>query len=301
MTRTLLLGVVLVAAATLLGAGCGSSGSPRPDLAFVSTRDGDYAIFGMNADGSRQKRLTHEKGDPATPQGLFFQVEPAWSPDGTQIAFSSKRDGASHVFVMRADGSDTRRLTETKLDDANPAWSPDGGRIAFDRAGDIYVVTADGSQVHRVGNDPAEEADPAWSPNGRWLAYARRTPGTTFGEIWLMHPDGSGRHQVTHRKVSSRAPAWSPGGKQIAFSSEAHAGIYAIYTVGLDGKAPRQLSPSAVAGAYSPSWSLDGKTIAFWSDGSIYTVTLIGSQQQLTSGTNDSSPVWRPAQAGSGS
>jgi Tol biopolymer transport system component len=155
--------------------------------------------------------------------------------------------------------------------------------------------------VHRVGNDPAEEADPAWSPNGRWLAYARRTPGTTFGEIWLMHPDGSGRHQVTHRKVSSRAPAWSPGGKQIAFSSEAHAGIYAIYTVGLDGKAPRQLSPSAVAGAYSPSWSLDGKTIAFWSDGSIYTVTLIGSQQQLTSGTNDSSPVWRPAQAGSGS
>jgi Tol biopolymer transport system component len=294
MTRSLLLGAVLVLAATWLGAGCGSSGSPRPDLAFVSTRDGDYAIFGMNADGSRQKRLTREMGNHATPQGLFFQDEPAWSPDGTQIAFTSRRDGPRHVFVMRADGSGTRRLTSTKADDEHPTWSPTGNELAFGRAGDIFVMTADGTKVHRLGNDLAEETDPAWSPNGRWVAYARRTPGTTIREIWLMHPDGSGRHQVTHRKVSSQAPAWSPNGRQIVFSSEVHPGIYAIYTVGLDGKAPRQLSTSVVAGAFTPSWSPDGKEIAFMSDGSIYTVTLIGSQKQLTKGTNDSSPVWRP-------
>ena len=109
-----------------------------------------------------------------------------------------------------------------------------------------------------------------------------------------MHPDGSGRHQVTHRKVSSQAPAWSPNGRQIVFSSELHPGIYAIYTVGLDEKAPRQLSTSAVAGAFTPSWSSDGKEIAFMSDGSIYTVSTVGSQQELTKGTNDSSPAWRP-------
>jgi len=294
MTRNLLLGAVLVVAAALLGTGCGSSGNPRPDLVFVSTRDGDYALFGLNADGSRQKRLTHEQGDPATPRGLLFQDEPAWSPDGRQIAFTSKRDGPVHVFVMQADGSGTRRLTSTKSDDENPTWSPDGSEIAFTRAHDIDVMSADGTQVHRVGNDPAEETDPAWSPNGRWIAYARRMPGTSIREIWLIHPDGSSRHQLTHRKSSSQSPAWSPNGKQIAFSSEAHTGIYAIYAVGLDGAQPHQLSTSAVAGAFSPSWSADGKEIAFMSDGSIYTVTPTGSQQQLTKGTNDSSPVWRP-------
>ena len=296
MTRTLLFGAVLVAAATLLATGCGSSAGPRPDLAFVSTRDGDYAIFGMNADGNRQKRLTHEQGDPSTPRGLLFQDEPAWSPDGGQIAFTSKRDGPVHVFVMRSDGSGTRRLTSARIDDANPTWSPDGNEIAFNREGDVYGMTSDGTDVHRVGDDPAEETDPAWSLDGNWIAYVRRTPGTTIRELWLMHPDGSGRHQLTHRKVSSQAPAWSPKATQIAFSSELRAGIYAIYTVGLDGKTPRQLSTTALAGAFQPSWSPDGKKIAFWSDGSIYTVTLVGSQQQLTEGTNDSSPVWRPVQ-----
>jgi Tol biopolymer transport system component len=294
MKRTVLIGAVLAAAAALLGTSCGSSGSPRPDLALVSTRDGDYAIFGMNADGSRQKRLTHERGDPSVSKGLFFQDEPAWSPDGTRLAFTSKRDGPLHIFVMRADGSGTRRLTSTEADDEHPTWSPDGKSIAFSRDHHIYVMTAEGTNAHRVGNDLAEDTDPAWSPDGRWIAFVRRTPGTSIREIWLMHPDGSGRHQLTHRRVSSQSPAWSPNGKEIAFSSEMHPVIYAIYTVGLDGKTPRQLSTSAVAGAFTPSWSPDGKEIAFMSDGSIYTVTLIGSQQQLTKGTNDSSPVWRP-------
>src|SRR5262245_61259298 len=122
MMRPLVLGAALAASAALLASGCGSSSSPRPDIAFVSTRDGDYAIFGMNADGSRQKRLTHERGDPSTAKGLFFQVDPAWSPDGKQIAYASRRDGVQHIFVMRADGSGTTRLTDSKFDDGNPTW-----------------------------------------------------------------------------------------------------------------------------------------------------------------------------------
>lgn len=299
MTRRLLVGAGLAAAAVLLVTGCGSSPSPRPDIAFVSSRDGAYQLYGMNADGSRQKRLTHEQGDPSTPRGLFFQVEPAWSPNGRLIAFASRRDGASHIFVMRVDGSGTRRLTDTKLDDGNPAWSPDGQRIAFDRGGDLYVMAADGMGARRLGKDLAEEAEPAWSPNGRWIAYSSRAPGTSVRELWLVHPDGSGRHRLTHLNASSRTPAWSPNGQTIAFSTDTSGNIPEIYTIGADGKHRRRITLSQ-AGSFEPSWSADGTKILFWSDG-IFTVDLHGAQQELTSGENDSSPVWRPVQPRPGS
>jgi Tol biopolymer transport system component len=290
---------VLAAAAAVLGTGCGGSAKPGLDLAFVSTRDGDYAIFGMNADGARQRRLTRAKGDPSTQAGLFFQIEPAWSPDGRLIAFASRRDGPSHIFVMRANGSGTRRLTSSSAADENPTWSPDGSRIAFARGspGDIYVMHADGSGAHRLGNDFAEEGDPAWSPNGRWIAFSRRTPGTTAREIWLVHPDGSGRRRLTHLSALSQAPAWSPDGTQIAFSSETTAGSddIEIFTVGLSGTRPRRLTSSVSTGAYEPSWSPDGKGVAFSSNGSIYTIGTDGTETKLTDPKgNDSDPVWNP-------
>jgi dipeptidyl aminopeptidase/acylaminoacyl peptidase len=251
----------------------------------------------MSADGSRQKRLTHEKGDPSTPEGLFFQVEPAWSPEGRQIAFASRRDGPFHIFVMRADGSGTHRLTSTKADDENPTWSPDGSEIAFERgpAGDIYLMDADGTRTRRVGKDFADEGDPAWSPDGRWIAYSRRTPGTSAREIWLVHPNGSGRRQLTHLQALSQAPAWSFDGRRIAFSSDKDGGIFGIYSVGVDGKTVALLAKSET-GAFEPAWSMDGKTVVFSSDGSIVTVDLGGREKELTHSKNDSSPAWRPVQ-----
>ena len=296
MTGKLLLGVVVVSAATLLATGCGSSGSPRPDLIFVSSRDGDYALFGMNADGSRQKRLSHEQGDPSTSGGVLFQTEPAWSPDGREIAFASRRDGtATHLFVMRADGSGTRRLTDTKLDDSNPSWSPDGSKIVFDRGvpGDIYIMAADGTGAHRVIKDDAVEHDPAWSPDGRWIAYARKTPGTSIREIWLVHPDGSERHQLTHLGASSVAPAWSPDSMRLAFASDKPESRSDIYVIGANGKHQRPLT--IVGENFEPSWSPDGKKVAFWNAGGIFVVDVDGGQEQLTNEKgNDSSPVWRP-------
>ena len=133
----------------LLLSACGGGGDPRPDLLFVSTRDGDYAIYAMNADGARQKRLTRAEVDTSSPAGLFFQIDPAWSPDGATIAFASRRAGTFDIYVMRADGTGTRRLTATRVDDAHPTWAPDGQQIAFKRADDIYVMNADGTSAHR--------------------------------------------------------------------------------------------------------------------------------------------------------
>ncbi len=104
----------------------------------------------MRADGSGEGRLSPQpEGDDVrrTPAQAFFQVEPAWSPDGEQIAFASRRDGRSHIYVMSADGSGTRQLTSGKHDDTAPAWSPDGKWIAFARDGRLYLMSPAGKQA----------------------------------------------------------------------------------------------------------------------------------------------------------
>jgi TolB protein len=288
---------VLVAIVTaIVGAGCGGSDEARPDLAFVSTRDGDYAIFEMNADGGAQHRLTPRAGNgSSSPARLFFQIEPAWSPDALQIAFSSRRSGTLDLYVMNADGTGTRRLTSGKQNDSHPTWSDDGMRLAFERDGDIYVMSADGSGARRISDTTAEEREPAWSPDGAWIAYVRRTPGTATRDLWLMRPDGSDRRMLTSQNATVTTPAWSPDSTRIAFASNKDDGVYALFTIGLDGKGLRRVAPTATDN-FEPSWSPDGEKIAYFEDGAIFTVELGGGDvEKLTDNeTNDSSPAWNP-------
>jgi Tol biopolymer transport system component len=275
-------------------AGCGSSTRRQAELVFVSTRDGDYAVYGVG--GGHEWRLTKQRGDPATPAGLFFETQPAWSPDGATIAFASRRDGRSHIYVMRADGTDVRRLTSGSEDDSRPAWSPDGRRIAFARAGEVYVVPAAGGRAYRLTRSlGGDAADPAWSPNGKLIAYDYRPPGYSVREIWVAHADGSDAREVTRLRQVSSLPAWSPDSRRIAFQSDAHSSNAEIYEIGADGRALRRLTRSAID-TIDPAWSPSG-AIAFSRDGAIWTVGRSGRAQKLTSGGNDSSPAWRPAKS----
>lgn len=105
----------------------------------TSDRDGNWEIYGMNADGSNVRRLTdNEETD-------YF---PAWSPDGASLAFSTRRDGNMEIYLMDAGGSNLLDLTNHEAVDIMPNWSPDGTQLAFrsDRDGnqEIYMMDADG-------------------------------------------------------------------------------------------------------------------------------------------------------------
>ena len=244
--------LLLAVGTTLALSACGGGGGdPRPDLLFVSTRDGDYAIYAMDADGARQKRLTRTEVDTSSPAGLFFQIDPAWSPDGAKIAFASRRAGSSDIYVMRADGTGTQRLTATRVDDTHPTWAPDGQQIAFKRADDIYVMKADGTSAHPISHAMGSDSDPAWSPDGKWIAFTRRLSGTQEHEIWIMRPDGSDPKRLTSLRGSSINPAWSPDGLRIVFASNIVGSLYDLYLVEVAGK-PRASLDTGRSGYVRP-------------------------------------------------
>jgi Tol biopolymer transport system component len=291
------IGLLIVALAALLAAGCGGSAGPKgpPALVFVSVKEGDYAIYGADADGKHTYRLTDHQADPSTPEGLFWQNDPAWSPDGSEIAFTSNRDGRTHVFVMNADGTGTRRVTKTQHSDEHPTWSPDGRWIVFAREGAIYRVRDSGGAARRVGSGFGAAADPAFSPDGRLIAYDYRQPGYSIKEIYVMNDDGTGVRRVTDLRDVSTAPAWSPDGKTFAFQSSAGGGKNEIYTVPVAGGTPKRVTTSEID-AIQPDWTPDGSGITFSRDGALVTVS-DGKETRLTSGEdNDSAPAWRPVQ-----
>jgi TolB protein len=287
----------IAALAALFVAGCGGSSSPKgpPELVFVSTKDGDYAIFGADADGSHQYRLTEAEADSSSPAKLFFQIEPHWSPDGKEIAFVSGRDGNGHVFVMNADGTGTRRITDTKMDDSHPTWSADGKWLAFSREGAIFRQPVSGGPATRLLKEAVgNAADPAYSPDGKYVAYDYRRPGFSIREIYVMNADGTGARKVTNLRWVSGYPAWSPDSKRLAFMSNA-AGIHdhnEIYTMPLAGGKPKQETFSTTD-AIQPAWAPNG-ALSYSLDGAIWLLR-DGKYQKLTSGeNNDSAPAWNP-------
>jgi class 3 adenylate cyclase/dipeptidyl aminopeptidase/acylaminoacyl peptidase len=133
--------------------------------------------------------------DPRLQPGRVDDDDPAVSPDGSSIVFSS----AESLWVTSAGGGRRVQITSGLLA-RQPAWSPDGSHIVF-RAQrgeggpfDLYVVTAEGTAVHPLWTDDETDARPAWSPDGVWIAWTR-----TIGadrQIWVAHSDGADRHAL---------------------------------------------------------------------------------------------------------
>jgi Tol biopolymer transport system component len=176
----------------------------------VSDRDGNRELYVMNADGANPVRLTNQNGS---------DTDPAWSPDGRRIAFSSDRDGNAEIYVMNPDGTGVTRITSSVSDEIQPAWSPDGSKLAFEQACTsntqqciplILVMNADGSRRTVIING----REPAWSPDGRKIAYVSVVcdyygyygGGCESAGIRIVGTDGKGDVEVVSTPASR--PAW---------------------------------------------------------------------------------------------
>jgi Tol biopolymer transport system component len=214
--------------ARLVGGAVDALGSPdwSPDgtkVAFTVIEGPERLDIGVaNSDGTGSKLLTRNGGG-----------EPAWSPDGKEIAFVSSIQSENFpqavetVYVMNADGTGSRVLTDTPAVGMTPVWSPDGSKIAFagarvpEEPSHIYVVNLDGTGLTRLTAESVGGNSAAWSPDGSTIAFVAQAPEPILGGIIVtVRSDGTGEVKLKTLAATEETPAWSANGKQIAFVGE---------------------------------------------------------------------------------
>lgn len=197
--------------------------SSRHDDNDPHTAEENAEIYVMDADGGNQQRLTRYPG---------LDNYADWHPDGSQIAFTSTRNGTFNIFVIDADGSNVRQITD--LDFASrPKWSPEGKRVAFEgyigNQREIFVVNADGAGRFKVSK-PRPDASMflgGWSPNGKQILYKETVDfnlANSFPVIATLYPVGRRKVKTWDRVPVPRMPlhsvSFSADGKSILFTGK---------------------------------------------------------------------------------
>ena len=246
----------------------------------------DEDLFLVNQSGQRVRRLTR----------LAKEInDPAWSPDGRQLAFEisdDRRDGGG-LWVMKADGSGARRVAQVGQE---VTWSPNAKRIAlvqYDRfdVPSVFTANADGLARRQL---VADATDPAWSPDGRWIAFLRdfASTGVAENDIFVTPVQGGRPRRLTHTpNLDEGRPAWSPDGRQLLYAATRGYGDFALHVMKADGTDRRLLMHGFHF--WHPAWSPDGQKIVFSSAPHLYVANADGSGKRRLV-RNGFDPAWRP-------
>lgn len=279
-------------------------------LAYVSDADGDDDIYLIDSTGGTPQQLTGIGGIDKD------ESDPAFSPDGSKIAFARITVDATptstaryDIFVINVDGSGIQQLTTTNgLSERYPSWSPDGKKIVFRRntqqgaagsAGglDIYVMdVTPGATPVGIVKDAGVDSEPAWSPQGDKIVYAHQTgaTGTPF-IVNVVSADGS--NPVTIAGTGdNRYPSWSPDGQQVIMRSSRD-GANAIWRMNADGTNPVKVTPGGRGDSY-PIFSPDGTKLAYRRSNDLFVANLEGNGSAIVNSTaKEFAMAWQPLPA----
>jgi serine/threonine protein kinase/Tol biopolymer transport system component len=265
-------------------------------IAFDSERSGDLDIYIMDVDGSHFRQLTGTSG---------AERGPAWSPDGSQIAYygAATKNGNYDIFIINVDGTGLINLTNTpEVDEKYPTWSPDGIQLAFhsnlDGDYDLYLINRDGTGLRAITTNDDDDLGPDWSPEGTQIVFHTDAWDKQY-EIAILNLTTGQVRRLTDSDDNNTFPTWSPDGKQIAYNVISSLnGSVNIYILNMDTGASRQLT-TGPQNAF-PDWSPDGASIIYQSgQPDVSAIAMIpvagGTPQTLTGTQSNFLPEWEPA------
>jgi TolB protein len=207
----------------LLTAGAAvDSGTQTVFFTRVFPIPGEIGLFTADADGGGERPLL------ASPD---VDYDPAWSPDGAWIVFTSERNGSADLYRARPNGADLERLTDNPAYDDQAAFSPDGRQLVFvtsraDGTADVWTLDLQTRRAKPLTSGAGGDFRPAWSPDGAWIAFSSdRGAGLPFSHgrwealhetgIYLIHPDRSGLRRLTGRGSVCGSPKWSADSRRV--------------------------------------------------------------------------------------